>query len=167
MDCRRRYNASVVKAALAKSWTLRKDFIVTPKRENVFVFYFDHEVDARFVMGNRPWYVQNHLISIMEWPPDLTLEELSFETSPFWVHVNRLPPNQINKENAKIIGDHIGYFEEVDLGFTTKRRREVQHGLVLNMRNFQIFVLHVEEWGTIVETVISLLKLKLFPRARS
>lgn len=42
-------------------------------------------------------------------------DDLDFSKSPFWVQIYGLAPNQINKENARMIGNRVEEFVEDDL----------------------------------------------------
>lgn len=86
-----------------------------PKRNNTYIFSFGHEADVRHVLDNRTWSINNQLLAMREWPPEIPFDELNFLSTPIWTQVHRLPPNQLNMLNAQIIGNFIGIFLEVDL----------------------------------------------------
>ncbi|KAF2305927.1 hypothetical protein GH714_008918 [Hevea brasiliensis] len=73
------------------------------------------EVDAQQVLRNKPWCVHNQLLAIQEWPPNVPFDKLSFNSTPIWVQAHGLSPNQLNLYNAKLIGDLVGKYLEVDL----------------------------------------------------
>lgn len=74
-DCS--FTANIIQAALTKSWNTRRDFQVTPKGNNMYLFSFSQEVDIRLVMEQRPWSINNQLLSLCDWPLDIPLEDLS------------------------------------------------------------------------------------------
>lgn len=102
------------KIAFSKSWHKKMDFSVTQKWNNIFLFSVN-EVDVHLVLENQSWSITNNLIPIRDWPLDVPLEELDFSSTLIWVQVHRLSPNQLNAENAKIIGNFMGQFLNEDL----------------------------------------------------
>ncbi|KAF2299334.1 hypothetical protein GH714_031615 [Hevea brasiliensis] len=111
----KRFSLNVIKTVLQKSWRIRSEFQVTAKRTNIFVFSFSHMVDLKYVLENRPWSINNQLLALREWPPDMPFEDLSFSETPIWAQIHGLPPNQLNSENAQIIGKFMGQFLDADL----------------------------------------------------
>lgn len=53
------------------------------KKTNTFTFHFEHEIDVRMVLENRPWSTQNQHLMLKEWQPDEAFEEISFDRLPF------------------------------------------------------------------------------------
>lgn len=111
---KRSFNSHIIKVAFSKSWHKKMDFSVTQKWNNIFLFSVN-EVDVHLVLENQSWSITNNLIPIRDWPLDVPLEELDFSSTLIWVQVHRLSPNQLNAENAKIIGNFMGQFLNEDL----------------------------------------------------
>lgn len=82
---------AMIKAILVKSWQTRRGYRAAAKLNNMFVFTFEHDVDAKIIIENRPWTINNQQLAIAEWPPNMSIEEISFSYSPFWVQTWRLP----------------------------------------------------------------------------
>ena len=81
----RPFSATTIKTVLTKSWSLKNDFSVVSKRNNIFLFSFEDEGDVQYVLQFRPWSIRNILLVINEWPHQIAFDEIKFHDSPFWV----------------------------------------------------------------------------------
>lgn len=60
------------------------------------------------VREQAPCLINNHLLVLNYWPKELLLEQIDLTRSPCWVSIHNLPPNLINKENARRFGMMLG-----------------------------------------------------------
>ncbi|KAK3000297.1 hypothetical protein RJ639_020997 [Escallonia herrerae] len=111
----RAINVKAAQTILQKWWNPSKGMIVQHQKENIFCITFNHEWDKKRVLNTGPWSIMNCHVVVRDWPPNLTMEELDFPQSTFWIRVSGLPPNMISKANAERIGGAVQ-----DIGFTTK-----------------------------------------------
>ncbi|KAK3023207.1 hypothetical protein RJ639_043672 [Escallonia herrerae] len=81
------------------------------------IFAFNHEWDRSRILDSRPWSIMSSHMVVKDWPPNLTMKEIDFNLSPFWIRICGLPPNQMTKLNAEKIAEKIGTLQEID--FTT------------------------------------------------
>lgn len=70
------FSLVTIKSTLTKSWNINRRFQIKSKKSDLFIFTFEHEVDVQLVMQNRLWCIHNQLLSLQEWPPDISFEEL-------------------------------------------------------------------------------------------
>ena len=56
-----------------------------------------------------------HLI-LKSWPANKALQEISFDTSTFFIQIHGLPPNLMHADNARRIGRLIGDLHEASIG---------------------------------------------------
>ncbi|KAK3023869.1 hypothetical protein RJ639_044000 [Escallonia herrerae] len=57
--------------------------------------------------------MSSHVV-VRDWHPHLSMDEIDFLQSPFWIRISGLPPNLMTKSNAEKIGSKIGKVLEVD-----------------------------------------------------
>ncbi|KAJ4831052.1 hypothetical protein Tsubulata_001789 [Turnera subulata] len=96
--------AYLVKGILQRAWNLVGHLRVKEMKPNIFLFTFDSEESKQRIFMEGPWSIQNKHIILKQWDPSRQLDEIDFTTTSFWVHVLGLPPSQMNKESAEIIG---------------------------------------------------------------
>ncbi|KAK2994943.1 hypothetical protein RJ640_019332 [Escallonia rubra] len=114
----RAINVKAVQTILQKSWNPSKGMTVQHQKENFFCITFNHEWDRKRVLSSGPWSLMNSHVVVRDWPPHLTMEDLDFSQSNFWIRVSGLPPNMMSKTNAEKIGSKVGAVQDID--FTTK-----------------------------------------------
>ena len=68
----------------------------------------------KWVEKSGPWNFDNNLLLLCRWKNGLTLANISFTHSPFWVQVWGLPFENMLEEVGKEIGNRLGHFIEVD-----------------------------------------------------
>lgn len=61
-----------------------------------------------------PWAVKGALLNLQQWPPNLTLEDVSFSHCNILIQIHNLPPNRRNRENICRIVNHIGICVKFD-----------------------------------------------------
>ncbi|KAK3005119.1 hypothetical protein RJ639_016509 [Escallonia herrerae] len=110
----KKVNAKAVQSILFKAWNPNKGMKIQLMEENCFCITFNHDWDRTRVLESRPWSIMSSHMVVRDWPPDLTLKEINFNLSPFWIRICGLPPNQMTKANATKITDNIGALLEVD-----------------------------------------------------
>ncbi|KAK2975202.1 hypothetical protein RJ640_022094 [Escallonia rubra] len=57
--------------------------------------------------------MSSHVV-VRDWPPHLSMDEIDFSKSLFWVRISGLPPNLMTKSNPEKIGSKIGKVLEID-----------------------------------------------------
>ncbi|KAK3020047.1 hypothetical protein RJ639_003360 [Escallonia herrerae] len=151
------FNAKAVQTVLHKAWNPTKGMKIQPHSDNTYSFSFKHGWDRKRVLDSRPWSVMSSHIMVRDWPPHLTLEELDFSHSPFWVRISGLPPNMMSKANAEKLGSKLGKVLEIDFSIEE-----------FNTKDYRIFALPVVDWDTRTEAVLipKSPSLKLSPRPK-
>ena len=80
-----------VKDIAIKAWKPVYTMEVKRLDNNIFMFSFQHEVDAHRAFLRRPLSVRGGHRILKRWSPDITWQEVSFSTSTFWVQIHGLP----------------------------------------------------------------------------
>ncbi|KAK3016308.1 hypothetical protein RJ639_007628 [Escallonia herrerae] len=110
----KKVNAKAVQSIIFKAWNPNKGMKIQLMEENCFCITFNHDWDRTRVLESRPWSIMSSHMVVRDWPPDLTMKEINFNFSPFWIRICGLPPNQMTKANVSKIADNIGALLEVD-----------------------------------------------------
>ena len=72
--------------------------------EGILQFKFSLETQLKWVVDNRPWCFDNHLLVLQQWEKGLSLINVSFPSIQLWVQVWGLPFDLINDEAGREIG---------------------------------------------------------------
>lgn len=107
-------NFKAVKSILYSSWNLGSNVSISLVEPNKFSCTFNTAIDRDRILHASPWAVKGHIVVLKSWSPSVTLSEIVFTQSPFWVQIHNIPPNRQNLANAKKLGDFIGEFVDLD-----------------------------------------------------
>ncbi|RYR17604.1 hypothetical protein Ahy_B03g062307 [Arachis hypogaea] len=81
---------------------------------NSYLFNFKNEEDAMKCYEEGPWRVDGHMLSLQWWRPELSFEEISYNSLAIWIQVHALPLEKLNKNIAEKIGASLGRVLEVE-----------------------------------------------------
>lgn len=113
-------NFKAVKSIFHTSWNLRPNLQISSVEYNKFSCTFNKESDRDRILNASPWAFKGHTIVLKPWSPSVTISEIDFTYSPFWVQIHNIPPNRQNLDNAQKLGAFIGDFVEYDNRQTLK-----------------------------------------------
>jgi hypothetical protein len=105
----------IVKDIVHKAWSVTYDVEVNVVDKNVFMFTFKHEADVRKAWDRRPWCIKGEHLIPKKINANLSLNEVDFKTTEFWVQVHGLPLNTQNEKKLLRIGGFIGRAIDTDL----------------------------------------------------
>lgn len=97
----RKFNFKVIRSVLSNAWDLKDGVSFRSLNDKTLLCCFQKEDDMVKVLRVSPWNFKGYLLLCQQWNPELSLEELNFNTVEFWVQVHNLPPNKLNVDNAK------------------------------------------------------------------
>ncbi|GMP61339.1 hypothetical protein CsSME_00023840 [Camellia sinensis var. sinensis] len=107
-------NKPAVANILLAAWKSRAGVVVTPWKENIFLFRFQDLEDRSRVLHEAPWSVMGHLLVLLPLPLGKAIDELDFRWTPFWVQVYGLPLAKMTRAHGEVIGSRIGRLVEVE-----------------------------------------------------
>ncbi|KAF3946921.1 hypothetical protein CMV_026869 [Castanea mollissima] len=72
------------------------------------MFSFKHEANVRRAWDRRPWTVKGEHLILKRFCSDISVSEVDFSTTEFWIQIHGLPLNRRSKENVLKIGSIAG-----------------------------------------------------------
>lgn len=97
-------NLNLAQMIIKRVWFTKNHVKLEQISLNVFLFSFKIVEDRNRVWNKRPWSINKAHLILREWPPDLALESIDFNSSTFWVQIHGLPLQYMSQENAIKIG---------------------------------------------------------------
>ncbi|KAK4267450.1 hypothetical protein QN277_024229 [Acacia crassicarpa] len=103
-------NYPTVVSMINKAWQVEDgvDILDLDRNNFIFLFRFNNAEDYFRILRGRPWNILGHLLNLQEWEDDMVIEEVSFDSAPFWVQFHGLLMDVFDSVNAKILGDAVG-----------------------------------------------------------
>ncbi|KAJ1403457.1 hypothetical protein SESBI_27298 [Sesbania bispinosa] len=111
---RKLINKTTTKTMILKGWGALDKVTISDVGPNKFLFHFSDEDLMKKVIREAPWNVLGNLLSIQPWSPEMSLEEVSFNFSPFWIQIHGLPIEMMTVKNASSIGNKLGTILRVE-----------------------------------------------------
>ena len=81
---------------------------------NILQFKFSSSYQRDWVENSGPWNFENNLLLLCRWRKGLTIKNIVFTHSPFWVQLWGLPFELMSEEVGQDIGRSLGRLIEVD-----------------------------------------------------
>lgn len=110
---------------IQKAWSLQGAVQVRGKAGPNYIFEFTNAEDMQFMIDEGPWAVQNKLLVLDYWTPNLILQEHRVTECPLWIQIWGLPLEYQNSANATCIGSLVGHSMHVD--FTDQGIRNLRY----------------------------------------
>ena len=103
-----------LKNTLRTAWKLGFDLRIVKVGNNILQFKFSSMYQLEWVERSRLWNFENNLLLLCRWRRGLSLANLVFTHTPFWVQVWGLPFEHMTEEAGRDIGGKLGRVIEVD-----------------------------------------------------
>ncbi|XP_071923090.1 uncharacterized protein At4g02000-like [Coffea arabica] len=107
-------NMEVLATTLKGVWSPPHGMSHTIVGENIALFRFFHPVDKTRVLHGSPWSFDQKLLVLSKYKGDVPVPQIPFSHCCLWVRVFNVPLDLMPIESAKVIGDCLGSFVEVD-----------------------------------------------------
>ena len=93
-------------------WRSKKGFEVKDMGNHIVLFVFVKESNANRILMGESWSYNKHLISLQKMDKNVSVKDLAFTKTLFWVQIHDLPLGDINPTVACEIGSSIGSIQE-------------------------------------------------------
>ena len=105
----RSLNLEVVANTFRPLWRIRGNFELSNSGNNVLLIAFELEVDVEKVLQGEPWAFDRHLVAIQRYGGSISIHELHFEKSIFYVQIHNLLFSLLTIEAILNIGETLGF----------------------------------------------------------
>lgn len=95
-------------------WCPTKGNICKDLGNNVFLIPFNQAAGKRKVMEDGLWMISKEVLVVVDFDEAESIDEIDFSFIPIWLWVELLPLGLMNRSAARVIGDEVGEFMEVD-----------------------------------------------------
>ena len=107
-------NLRARKSTLRSAWKLGSNLRIVDVEKIIFQFKFNSKYQMEWVERNGPWNFDNNLLLLCRWRKGLSVTNISFTHSPFWVQVWGLPFENMSEEVGRDLGNRLGKYIEMD-----------------------------------------------------
>ncbi|CAA7019867.1 unnamed protein product [Microthlaspi erraticum] len=88
-------------STLRQQWKLSGGLKVFPlEKDNIILFEFEHKSDKKNVIMDGPWNVDGIIIVLKQCPQNISMSDIDFSATSFWVKVIGLPYFQYTQADA-------------------------------------------------------------------
>ncbi|KAL5553670.1 hypothetical protein UlMin_041071 [Ulmus minor] len=132
------FSKMAISRILARAWSTKAPWTVedVDRSEcNTFRFIFHSKEDRKQILERGPWLVNKDVIIIKEWDPNVSLNKISFATTPIWVQFHGIPLAFMTKENMWKIGEKAGGALQVKITEQSKWKPMVRAQLSVMVNN--------------------------------
>lgn len=106
--------AEVIEQAVGWIWCPVRGVECKDLGDNFFLITFGQAAGKRKALDEGPWMVSNELLVVADFDGSKTLDEIVFAYIPIWVRVGNLPMGLMNADTARVLGDEVGEFMEME-----------------------------------------------------
>ena len=82
---KRALNVEAVARTFHQLWRTKESFYMSNARNNVLLFEFDLDIDAKKVLQGEPWSFDRHLVILQRFNGSKAIKDLEFRVCAFWV----------------------------------------------------------------------------------
>lgn len=94
---------------IAKTWNTKTKVLSERLDENIFKFSFGNKEDMDSMYRSRPWCLNGAHWILREWPSELALNNIKFDTSTFYIQIHGLPLMYLHERIAQMIDRKVGF----------------------------------------------------------
>jgi len=87
---KRALNPEAVAATFMPKWRSKRGFKIKNLGNHIMLFTFDSETEVDTILANSPWSFDKHLMSLQKYDGVSKIEDLDFNSTPFWIQLNGL-----------------------------------------------------------------------------
>ncbi|KAF7835779.1 Pyruvate carboxyltransferase [Senna tora] len=103
-----------MEASIKEYWLLQDRVKVVGRKKNIFMFEFNNPFDRNFMAEEGPWAVQNKLLVLDHWQPNIILDEYRVAAFPIWIEFWGFPLEYYSSSVAEQVGRMAGEVLQVD-----------------------------------------------------
>ncbi|KAK5785355.1 hypothetical protein PVK06_039929 [Gossypium arboreum] len=160
------YNPGSFRAQMKNIGKTKKKFEINLAGQNLFLLVFETVEDLETVLEGQPWLFRKNLIIFDRLTKPVDRRQIKLVSSPFWIKIGPCSPELDRKDLLHAIGVTFGGIIRSEINgefcrlrvnldvqkplegvFLSQQIIVVHLGFLLDMRDYLLSVLAVEEWG--------------------
>ncbi|PON88154.1 hypothetical protein TorRG33x02_159830 [Trema orientale] len=102
------YSVRFIKMILSQIWGIPKGLKVNELERIKLIFLFPLYLDKKRVLECGPWSINREHLILKDVPSSISIQEVDFSTTTFWVRIIGLPRDAISESNVQLITTKIG-----------------------------------------------------------
>ncbi|XP_058765952.1 uncharacterized protein LOC131639472 [Vicia villosa] len=107
---------------LRQMWVKKGVISIIDLSNDYYLVAFSHEDDKRVAMGEGPWFIYDHYLTVKDWCPNFHPKKDTIEEVAVWVRIAGLPIEYYDSRVLTFIGNRLGKAVKVDKN-TVKQER--------------------------------------------
>lgn len=111
----RKFSVGYLQHVLRSAWRLRGAVQVVGRGSHFYILHFAHMDELNHVCNEVPWSVDDAVLVMEKWRPNLVLGKLQLNYVSLCVQLHGLPLEYQYPELAEKMGQTMGIFERIDL----------------------------------------------------
>ena len=108
----RAINIEAIGRTLKLLWRTKKGFEVRDMGNHRVLFIFSDEMDLDWVLKGEPWSFDKHLVALKRVEKTVNIQEVTFDSTRFWIQIHDLPIRSSSLTVAKEIVSLAGVVDE-------------------------------------------------------
>ena len=89
-------------------WKCKRPWKIEEIKPGIYQLRFSLKEDGERILDGRPWICKGVQFLLQAWPEMMTIEEIVFDSSPFWIRMIGLPPGYLNERNGRQLATMVG-----------------------------------------------------------
>lgn len=110
----RQQKQKALKSTLRAAWKMGYELRIVDVGKDILQFKFISVHQMECVERKGPWNFDNNLLLMCRWKKGLSVSNISFTHSPFWVQVWGLLFENLSEEVGRDLGNSLGRYIEID-----------------------------------------------------
>lgn len=104
----------VIKGMIKKGWGDPQGLTIVDLSPNTFLFNFTNPDTPNKILEEAPWNIMGHVLVLSKWNPQVSMHEIEYNHTPFWIQIHGMPLELFSKQNAIRAGNRVGSVIEVE-----------------------------------------------------
>lgn len=122
---------------IKKGWGDTEGLVIIDLSPNTFLFNFPNFEIPNRILDEAPWNILEQALILKKWHPQISMHEVEFSHTPYWVQMHGFPLEFFSKDNIVKTGRKLGEVLEVEDPFhgTTISRGFLHTKISINVKN--------------------------------
>ncbi|XP_058727196.1 uncharacterized protein LOC131598631 [Vicia villosa] len=110
----RKIGYKALETRLNQMWVRKGVISIIDLSNDYYLVAFSHEDDKKAALGNGPWFIYDHYLTVKDWRPNFQPNTDSIDEVAVWVRIYGLPIEYYDPRALTVFGNRIGRTIKVD-----------------------------------------------------